>query len=180
MPDQPWTTIALLARPWGNRGELLADPLTHAPQRLSQLTLVHLSGPGAAGDPRPVRLLSARPYRGRIILKLHGVDSIAAARALAGAELLIPTHHRPQPPPGCFYQADLLGCRVFDRRSGRTIGVVTDWLDMPGVGLLQVAALEGGHEILIPFARSLCPYINPQTRRILVDLPDGLEDLNRP
>lgn len=180
MPDQHWTTIALLARPWGNRGELLADPLTDSPDRFQQLTLLHLARPGAAGDPHPVRLDSARPYRGRIILKLRGVDCIAAAQALAGAQLLIPTDRRPQPPPGRFYQDDLLGCQVLDRRSGRTIGVVTDWLDTPGVGLLQVAALNGGHEILIPFARSLCPDINPQARRILVDLPDGLEDLNRP
>jgi ribosomal 30S subunit maturation factor RimM len=39
-------------------------------------------------------------------------------------------------------------------------------------------AAEGG-ELLIPFAGSICTEIDPSRRRILVDLPEGLKDLNR-
>jgi len=34
--------------------------------------------------------------------------------------------------------------------------------------------------LLIPFARSICVEIDPGARRIVVELPDGLKDLNRP
>ena len=44
--------------------------------------------------------------------------------------------------------------------------------------LLEVQSAEGG-EILVPFARSICVSIDPAAKRIIVELPEGLEDLNR-
>ena len=41
-------------------------------------------------------------------------------------------------------------------------------------GLLVV---EGG--LLIPFARSICVEIDPAAKRIAVELPEGLKELNR-
>jgi hypothetical protein len=32
---------------------------------------------------------------------------------------------------------------------------------------------------LIPFARSICVEIDPAAKRVIVELPEGLEDLNR-
>jgi ribosomal 30S subunit maturation factor RimM len=37
--------------------------------------------------------------------------------------------------------------------------------------------VDGG--LLIPFARSICKQIDPAARRIAVELPEGLKDLNR-
>ena len=52
----------------------------------------------------------------------------------------------------------------------------TSWLwDEGGAsGLLQV-----GPDLLIPFARSICVSIDVTGKRIEVDLPEGLKDLNR-
>jgi ribosomal 30S subunit maturation factor RimM len=64
---------------------------------------------------------------------------------------------------------------VIDRRTGESLGRVEGWEDSGGVGLL---AVEGG--LLVPFARSICVEIDPAVRRIVVELPEGLKDLNRP
>ena len=77
--------------------------------------------------------------------------------------------------PGEFFQSDLIGCEVVDRRSGESLGRVSAWQDGGGAGLLELA---GG--LLIPFARSICVEIDPARRRIAVDLPEGLTDVNRP
>jgi len=54
------------------------------------------------------------------------------------------------------------------------VGRVEAWQDGGGSGLLVV---EGG--LLIPFARSICVEIDVQARRIAVDLPEGLRELNQ-
>jgi ribosomal 30S subunit maturation factor RimM len=75
---------------------------------------------------------------------------------------------------GEFFQSELVGCQVIDRSTGESLGRVEGWEDAGGAGLL---AVEGG--LLIPFARSICVEIDPAARRIVVELPEGLKDLNR-
>jgi 16S rRNA processing protein RimM len=75
--------------------------------------------------------------------------------------------------PGEYFQSDLLGCEVVDNCSGASLGRVTGWEDAGGSGLL---ILEGGE--LIPFARSICVDIDPARKRIAVELPQGLKELN--
>ena len=68
--------------------------------------------------------------------------------------------------PGEFFQSDLIGCEVVDRRTGEPLGRVTGWEDAGGPGLLVV---DGG--LLIPFARSICVEIDPAARRIVWNCP---------
>jgi ribosomal 30S subunit maturation factor RimM len=68
-----------------------------------------------------------------------------------------------------------LGCEVTDRRTGAGLGRVIGWQEGGGSGLLQV---EG--DLLIPFVRAICVEIDPEAKRIVVDLPEGLKELNRP
>jgi 16S rRNA processing protein RimM len=72
-----------------------------------------------------------------------------------------------------------LGCEITDHSTGRRIGAVTGWQEYGGPPLLEVEN-ERGQEILIPFAKSICVKIDPAARRIEVDLPEGLVDLNDP
>lgn len=174
-----WSTVAVLARPWGARGELLADACTAHPERLSALQTVHLLLPGSQA-PRRLELEWVRPYRQRYLLKFRGVDSIGQAEQLAGAEVCTPLEERPPAPEGEYYQADLIGCSVFEQASGRLVGKVTGWIETGGTPLLEVAGASSGQEILIPFARSICVEVDVDQKRILADMPEGLEELNWP
>jgi len=111
-----------------------------------------------------------------VIFKFKGVDSISAAERLAGADVAIPMEQRAEVPKGEYYQSDLMGCELIDT-NGRVLGRVTDFQETGGTPLLEVVTGEG-KELLIPFAKSICTSIDLQQKRIQVNLPDGLEDLN--
>jgi 16S rRNA processing protein RimM len=56
------------------------------------------------------------------------------------------------------------------------LGTVTDVLDSGGTEILKVE--RDNKEILIPFAQSYLKEIDLARKRIDVDLPEGLQDLN--
>ena len=170
-PEAGWVTVALLGKPRGIRGEVTAFTLSGKPERFASLREAHLAGPD--GTVRH-EVEAAWFHGGILIFKFKGIDSIEDAEPLAGAEVRIPADQRAPLDPGEFFQSDLVGCDVVERRSGEHLGRVTDWNDSGGAGLLVV---EG--DLLIPFARAICVDIDPAARRIEVELPEGLKELNR-
>lgn len=163
-----WIAIAVLGKTRGNRGEVTAFPLSGKPERYEALEEVFLFGSGARYE-----VESTWFHNGALIFKFRGIDTISAAESLAGAEVRVPLDRRTPLEPGEFFQDDLLGCQVVDRRSGQALGRVSGWEDGGGAGLLVV---DGG--LLIPFARSICVEIDTAAKRIAVELPEGLKDLN--
>jgi len=94
---------------------------------------------------------------------------------LAPKSRFLPAIYRP-PQEGAYYTFHLKGCEVF-AADGDYIGIVTDVLDSGGTGILKVD--RGDEETLIPFAESYLKSIDLDRRRIEVDLPEGLRDLNK-
>jgi 16S rRNA processing protein RimM len=170
LPPDGWIAIAVLGKTRGNRGEITAFPLSGKPERYQGLTEVFLFGPGVRYE-----VESAWFHNATLIFKFRGVDSISDAQLLSGAEVCVPLSQRTPLEPGEFFQQDLLGCQVVDRRTGQLLGTVSGWEDSGGSGLL---VMDGGW--LIPFARSICLEIDPAAKRIAVELPEGLKELNRP
>ena len=173
-PEDSWVTIALVGKTRGNRGELTALPLSDKPERYEALTEVFLFGSGATPTGQSYQVESTWFHNGTLIFKFQGVDSISDAELLRGAEVRVPASQRVTLDPGEYFQSDLIGCDVVDRRTGESIGRVTDFDEGAGPGLLVV------DELLIPFTRAICVEIDPAARRIAVELPEGLKDLNRP
>ena len=171
-PEEAWVTVARLGKTRGNRGEITALPLSDRPERYEALGEVSLYG---AGAPVSRRVEHTWFHNGTLIFKFQGVDNISDAELLAGMEVRVPIGERTAIEPGEYFQSDLVGCAVVERKSGQGLGRVEDWQDGGGCGLLVV---EGG--LLIPFARSICVEIDVRARRIVVELPDGLRDLNTP
>ena len=178
--DDEWVSVARLTRPRGRRGELAAICLTSHPERFEQLGEVVLVGAaGFPDDPRCFVVEQVWEHGARMIFKFQGVNSISDAELLRGAELRIPVRERTQLPPGEYYHSDLTGCEVVDRVSGELLGCVTGWLDQGGAGLLRVETSEHGRELLVPFARAICVDVDVDRKRIAVDLPEGLKELNK-
>ena len=169
-PPDGWVAVAVLGKTRGNRGEITALALSGKPERYEALREVCLFG---AGDRFEVE--STWFHGGALIFKFRGVDTISDAESLVGAEVCVPVSQRVPLDPGEFFQSDLVGCEVVDRRSDESLGRVSGWEDSGGQGLLIVNG-----ELMIPFARSICVEIDPVRKRIAVELPEGLKDLNRP
>jgi 16S rRNA processing protein RimM len=163
-----WVTVAVLGKTRGNRGELTALPLSTRLERYQELKDVYLFGSGERFE-----VESTWFHQGTLIFKFRGVDTISDAKRLSGAEVRVPFHERTRLESGEFFESDLIGCEVVDRQTGESYGRVTALLDSGGPGLLE---LDSG--LLIPFARSICVEIDPASKRIAVELPEGLKDLN--
>ena len=169
-----WVAVALLGKSRGTRGEITALALSDKLERYESLREVYLSGPGESRESRRYEVESTWFHGGTLIFKFRGVDTISDAETLAGAEVRVPMSERAPLEPGEFFQSDLVGCEVIDRRTGESLGRVSGWEDAGGSGLL---VLEGG--LLIPFVQAICVSIDPESKRIAVELPEGLKELNR-
>jgi len=171
--------IARVIGPRGNKGEVAATPLTGTVERFKESPTVHVFGAaGSASDDREFTVEAAWEHKGRVVLKFQGIDTISEAERLRGCEVRVPLASRPELPSGEYYQSDLVGCEVIEQPGSRRIGRVSHLLEGAGQALLQVEGVDG-KEVLIPFVRSICVDIDPLRKRILVDIPGGLEDLNR-
>jgi 16S rRNA processing protein RimM len=104
------------------------------------------------------------------------VDSIGQAELLAGCDIVVFDAALPGPAEGLYEVADLVGC-VVEPRQGPPWGVVKDVWESGGAAVLVVARPDGG-EVLIPLGAAVCPEIDVAAKRIVIDPPDGLWDLN--
>jgi 16S rRNA processing protein RimM len=167
-PSAGWIAVALLGKTRGNRGEITAVALSPKPERFENLQEVFLFGSGERFEVENIWF-----HQGTLVFKFRGVDSISDAERLYGSEVRLPIEQRIPLEPGEFFQSELIGCQVVDRRSGESLGRVSAWQDGGGSGLLVV---DDG--LLIPFVRAICVEIDPAAHRIAVELPEGLKDLN--
>lgn len=171
--DDERVVVAEILRERGNVGEVLARCVSDVPGRMESLSQVQLRM--ADGSDQSAAVESAWEHKGGWVLKFAGVDSIDAAKRFRGADVWVPRAERGSLPEGEYFQSDLLGCRVLDKRDGRVIGVVDGFGQYGGPLLLEVKGESG--EVLIPFVPAICVVLDLEARSISVDLPEGLLDL---
>ncbi len=108
-------------------------------------------------------------------LKLKGIDTLAAADALVGCEVLVPEAGFRRIGRDRFYDFQVLGSRVITRE-GTEVGDVMAVLEAGGPLLLVVGRRD--EEIYVPFTEAICVRVDPEAGVIVIDPPDGLLELN--
>jgi 16S rRNA processing protein RimM len=131
---------------------------------------------GANISERQLEIDCFRRQHGHCIIKFRGIETISEAEKYVGAEIKMPATDLPAAREGWYYTFQLKGCSVFTPE-GEYVGKVTDVLDWGGTQILQVDC--DNEETLIPFAQSYLRNIDLDRRRIEVDLPADLRDLNK-
>jgi 16S rRNA processing protein RimM len=165
--------VGRIARAHGIRGQVIVNPETDFPeQRFKVASKVYVKR-GASVD--QLIVTAVRFQNGRPVIGLEGVESMSDAEALAGLELRVPVEELAPLPAGTFYHHDLVGCLVVTGR-GEEIGTVEGVEGTVGGSRLVVAGGKG--EILIPLASEICRSIDVAARRIVIEPPEGLLDLN--
>jgi 16S rRNA processing protein RimM len=178
-------------RPQGRRGEVLAELHTDFPQRFNERR--QLSGLAADGNRRELWLEEHWFHKGGVVLKFAGVENISDAAQLAGLELQVPSDERAKLEAGAAYISEIVGCEVWTTRAGKQqlLGTVTEVQFGAGDAPLLVirkptlSPTEGGKggapkEMLVPYAAEFVTAANFTERRIEMQLPEGLLELEGP
>ena len=191
-PEKLWAAVAVLLRPQGRRGELLADPLTDLPELFAAGHRVWIAPPTAdapAPDAAPLTLeehwFPTGRNAGRVVLKLSGCDSISAAEQLAHYQLFVPATDLPALEAGEFFVGDLVGCQLFNGETlAGTVSAVEFATTPDGNSRLEGAApllavdlpkaAPGTEATLVPFVQDWIVSIDLAAKRIVMHLPDGL------
>jgi 16S rRNA processing protein RimM len=129
------------------------------------------------GNRRELRIEHAWPHKDWLVLKFAGVDSISEAELLAGCELQVPQSERAKLEPGAAFVSDLVGCKLLDR--GKEVGLVSDVRFGAGEAPLLVVG-ESKAELEIPYAQEFLVRVDLEHKRIEMNLPEGLLEVNAP
>ena len=171
--------VGRVARAHGNRGEVIINLETDFPERRFQNGNVVYGL--VDGETKPFFIERVRFHGGRPVVELEGINSMNAAEALAALELRVPEAELAALPRDTYYRHQLIGC-VVETISGTVVGTVTAVEGVVGAQRLLVRppgdAFKTGNEIEVPLAESICVHIAAGEKRIVVDPPDGLLELN--
>jgi 16S rRNA processing protein RimM len=164
-----------VVKPQGRQGEVAVEVLTDFPERFAERRRVFALD--AQGARRELHLENFWPHKGRLVLKFAGVDSISEAETLVGAEVQIPGEERISLEAGAEYVSDLVGCAVV--AGGREVGRVAEVQFGAGEAPLLVVR-QGKQEHLIPLAAEYVTRIDTAGKRIEMELPEGMLELEAP
>ena len=166
--------VGVVARPQGHRGEVIVHPETDFPE--ARFAVGATLYRHRADGPEAVVVTASRMHQGRPVVRFGGVETMNDAETLRGVELRVPAQALHPLPEGRYYRHDLVGCDVVTV-GGRIVGPVRR-LDGPDGDRLVIG--EGRAEVLVPLAEPIVVSIDVAKRRIVIDPPEGLLDLNAP
>ena len=167
--EQSLILVGALGAPVGLKGEVRLNSFTQDPHTIAEL------GPLAAKDGRVFTIVSLRPQTNRLVARIEGITSRAAAEKLKGIALHVPRERLPATQENEFYFADLIGLSAVLLTGERLGGVVA--VHNFGAGdLLEVRLEAEDRTVFIPFTDSIVPTIDVERRRVVIDPPEGLLD----
>jgi 16S rRNA processing protein RimM len=195
-PDS-FVWLARIRRTQGRKGEVFADILTDFPEKFAERRRLWLLcessssaphsqkarpsvGEPALPSPREVELKNHWLHKGGIVLHFEGVESITDAEQLSGLIVAVPHSERVPLPEDEVYIGDLIGCTLVDVARADApvvVGPIEDVERAAGTSPMLIVRGTGG-EVLVPFAKSYLRKVDLEARRVEMELPEGLTDLN--
>ena len=171
-----WDTMVLVGRvtrPHGLRGHVLVTPETDFVEERFRAGATFWTR-SDRGD-EVLTVSSARVQNGRPVIGFEGFPTIEDVERLAGLDLRVPEDTLQPLGKGVYYVHDLVGCAV-ETTLGERVGEVSRVDGGAGASVLSVAGPRG--EVLIPLAADICVEVDIAGRRIRIEPPEGLLELN--
>ena len=173
-PDPERIAVGIIRKPHGVRGEASVEPWTDSPERFAELENVLLVSPDEETT-RPSRIESTRPHAGRALVKFEGINSPEDLQAIRNWTIEIPRGQSRSLDDDEYFLHDLIGLAAVNP-AGLAVGTILDAYEGGGGILLTVETPQGG-SFDVPFAAEICREIDLAGRRMIMVLPDGLDDL---
>ena len=165
--------VGRIAKPHGLRGDVVVRPETDFVEERFAVgaTLWTRSDRGEEA----LTIAEARVQNGRPIVGF-GFTRVEDVERLAGLELRVPEHELQRLAEHTYYQHQLVGCAV-ETTHGERVGNVERVDGGIGGSLLVVNGDRG--EVLVPLTQAICVEIDVGAKRIRIDPPEGLLELNQ-
>jgi 16S rRNA processing protein RimM len=161
--------VGAIAGSFGVSGEVRLKSFCADPEALASY------GPLYTEDgQRSFTVRLTRPVAGGLGARLSGVATKEQADALKGTSLFADRNRLPSLPDDEFYHADLIGLEVRDT-GGVLIGQIRAVHDHGAGDLLEIYGPGLKETLLLPFTRAVVPMVDLRARRVVVDLPEGLD-----
>lgn len=170
MPDPRLILIGRIAGPHGTAGGLTLISYAESPAVFAAGRTVLLQTSTGAATAYEIAWIKAQ---GRAtLLGLKGVATRSQAHALAGCDLFLDKATLPPLEEGTYYWADLIGIEVCSV-DGVLLGRI-DSIFRTGSNDVYVVK-QDKRELLLPALRSVVKSVELEKRRMVVDVPEGLD-----
>lgn len=172
-PDEDWVLVGVFTGVRGVKGEAIVKSFMENPTGMADLGQLYA---GAARD--PLALSALRQMKGKLAVRVAGVDTRDQAEALRGVEIYLRRSDLPVPEADEFYVTDLEGLEALDG-SGNRLGRVSAVHDF-GAGPVIEIALDAprkgvGTTPVLPFTAVIVPHIDLAAGRVTILLDEWLE-----
>lgn len=165
--------VARFGAPHGVRGDVKLWSFTEDP-----LGVVDY-GPLQGADGCNYEIESVRPAKDFLVARVAGVTDRTAAVALTNVDLYVPRERLPAIEDGdTWYHADLIGLAAI-APDGTQVGTVTAVHNFGAGEVIEIAPVNGGPTVMLPFTASAVPEVNIKAGRIGVVLPSEGDDVAR-
>lgn len=166
--------LGRIAGAQGLRGEVKINSFTAAPEDIATY------GPLTDRAGRPFTIERVRHLKGgAVVALLAGVKDRGAAEALHGTELYVARAQLPEADEDEWYYDDLIGLTAVSP-GGDTIGEVLSVQNFGAGDLLELRLLEKRQSRFVPFTKAVAPLVDVKNRRIVVDLPEEVDEQPAP
>lgn len=161
--------VGAIAGSFGVKGEVRLKSFCTEPEAIATY------GPLTTEDGgRSFAVTLTRPVAGGLGARLSGVSTKEQADSLKGTSLYVEREKLPPAGDDEFYHADLIGLDVFDT-GGVLVGQLRAVHNHGAGDLLEVLGPGMKTALLLPFTVAVVPTVDIARRRIIVDLPEGLD-----
>jgi 16S rRNA processing protein RimM len=116
---------------------------------------------------------AVRPAKDHLVAQLRGVHDRDTAERLRNLKLFVPRSRLPPPADEEYYHADLIGLKVVGRDRVE-LGTVVAIQNFGAGDLVEVAPMNGGVTVMLPFTDSTVPVVDIAGGRLIVNPPEGL------
>ncbi|MBV8518913.1 MAG: 16S rRNA processing protein RimM [Acidobacteria bacterium] len=165
--------LGIIRKAHGVRGEASVEAWSDSPERFTEVSAVTLVSPDESST-RDAAIESVRIHAGRALVKFGGLDSPEEVQLLQNWTVEVPASEARKLDEDEYFLHDLIGLTLMDDL-GVARGKVIEIEETGGGVLLVIEGPRGRFDV--PFAADICTKFDLEARTIVVNLPEGIEDL---
>lgn len=164
-------TVGRLGRPRGVRGEMFVTPETDFPERFEDIKEILVR---TKDDWKMYKVEWSKMISNRPVIKFEAIATPEEAGRLTNRHLGVPKKDLVSLPEDTYFLFDLVGCKVFDEKSGDSLGLLVDVECYPGNDVYVIES-ESGKQMRIPAVKEFVKDVAVDQKKIVLDASKFLE-----